>query len=81
MSQILERKIYVMTFGLYFEVPAKKIEISKKKYRKTGLLWPLFEVFVFYYFICFDNQLIQSQYPKYLFRPSFWLNDEIIGIR
>ena len=32
MAQIHERKIYVMTFGLYFEVPAKKIEISKKKY-------------------------------------------------
>ena len=31
MAQILERKIYVMTFGLYFEVPAKKIEISEKK--------------------------------------------------
>ena len=32
MAQIHERQIYVMTFGLYFEVPAKKIEISKKKY-------------------------------------------------
>ena len=30
MAQIHERQIYVMTFGLYFEVPAKKIEISKK---------------------------------------------------
>ena len=32
MAQIHERQIYVMTFGLYFEVPAKKIEISEKKY-------------------------------------------------
>ena len=31
MAQIHERKIYVKTFGLYFEVPAKKIEILKKK--------------------------------------------------
>ena len=32
MAQNHERNFYVMAFCLYFEVPAKKIEISKKKY-------------------------------------------------
>ena len=31
MSQNHEKNLYVMAFGLYFEVPVKEIEISKKK--------------------------------------------------
>ena len=32
MSQNHERNLYVMAFGLYFEVPARKIVFLKKKY-------------------------------------------------